>query len=671
MGDSATDEGTAMEDPIKRMEITHIDEVRRTSTTTAQWLLERANMAGTHPISHNNKLTFMIGGQEAFADIARSIAQAKESIDICCWGFDPGMELVRAGRSRWPRGETYGDLLIAAGKRGVKVRLLIWYDAVAVHTQNPCNMPGHTHGIDARRRGRPPSERQPNAGASLLQARMDLSIPGDAGLASQAVADLARRNYCMDWYDAAFGTRIGRELPKLENIEVRKFSGDAGAIAKSLEGETHRPSGVERQGMVRFGTLHQKPILIDFFHEEGRAAVGYIMGLNSLTDYWDTAAHKLDDPNREYEHVVGGVATPGCHHVKPLRDYACRIDGGRALLAIYHNFIKAWEPKAQFQSITGANGKERRPSMPEACLRKARPGDSTVQIIRTHPADGDKSIRDAYFQATDIATLATGYLYLENQYFQYTEWAQRLMKKRKAVMEKWTAVCGSCGKTPRDMPVMHVFIVIPRPERESMIPRTYDTLATLGQQDGMTGQSDMIRIMNEGPSTKAHVGVGQPIKVDLPQVVEDANRIEKPDEKMLETSYGLKVCTAMLNACDFADGKRRYREIYIHSKLLLINDVFITMGSANLNQRSMAVDCEINLATIAPDKASELRRQIWGQLTGGQVTGKSGSRADIAKAFSHWKKLMDTNWREKIAGHQISGFLLPFENERSSITRQG
>lgn len=46
----------------------------------------------------------------------------------------------------WPRGDTYGDLLIAAGKRGVKVRLLVWYDWGAVNTKNPCNMPGHTHG---------------------------------------------------------------------------------------------------------------------------------------------------------------------------------------------------------------------------------------------------------------------------------------------------------------------------------------------------------------------------------------------------------------------------------------------------------------------------------------------------------------------------------------------
>src|SRR5471032_908817 len=136
-----------MTDPLKRTETTHIDEVGREATSTVQWLLENRNKEGsiTHPITHNNKLTMFMGGEEGFADIADQIAKAEGSIDICCWGFDPGMELVRENSATWPRGETYGDLLIAAGKRGVRVRLLVWYDRMAVATKNPRNMPGHTH----------------------------------------------------------------------------------------------------------------------------------------------------------------------------------------------------------------------------------------------------------------------------------------------------------------------------------------------------------------------------------------------------------------------------------------------------------------------------------------------------------------------------------------------
>ena len=658
-----------MDDRIKRTETTHIDEVRRTSTSTTQLLLERDHMAGTHPISHNNKLTYLIGGEEAFADIAASIANAKESIDICCWGFDPGMELVRPSGGHWPRGPTYGDLLIAAGARGVKVRLLVWYDAVAVQFNNPRNMPGHTHGIDTVYLNRLASLRHADARKCLAETEQDLKDRValyqaqnrlDKEGVSKEIASIARARYCMNWYEAAFNGL-------LKNIEIRKRTGDADAISKSLSNETHQPShgarfGAERQGMVHFGTHHQKPILIDFFHDEGNAAIAYIMGLNSLTEYWDTAGHFLDDSRREYEAAAGVAATAGCQHLKPFRDYAFRIDGGRALVPIYNNFIKAWDRAASKRPDSSATVKAPRPRMPEACLRKARPGDSTVQIVRTQPEESDKSIRDLYFQATDQAALATGYIYLENQYFQYAEWAQRLLQKRKAVMEKWNASCASCGKTVRDMPILHVFIVIPVPEQAFMIPRTYETLATLGQQEGMTGQSSMIKERNQMLRTSPE---------HLPDVVQDANKIQKPSEKMLETTYGLKVCTAMLNACDFSRGKWRYREIYIHSKLLLIDDTFLTIGSANLNQRSMAVDSEINLGAIAPDKVSALRREIWAKLSGQQVTVDSCDKESITKAFATWRELVKSNNVNKKAGKRISGFLVSLEDKRSSTTCLG
>lgn len=96
-----------------RTEQVHIDEVSCKATSTIQWFAEDKNKkeSATHPITHNNKLTVLICGKDGFAAIAKDIAEARESIDLVCWGFDPGMELVRNGYS-WPRAETYGDLQI-------------------------------------------------------------------------------------------------------------------------------------------------------------------------------------------------------------------------------------------------------------------------------------------------------------------------------------------------------------------------------------------------------------------------------------------------------------------------------------------------------------------------------------------------------------------------------
>ncbi|MES2296121.1 MAG: phospholipase D-like domain-containing protein [Pseudomonadota bacterium] len=670
---------------IKRKEIAHVDEVTRTAKSSVQWFLEARNKDGSHPITHNNKLRMFICGEEAFADIADQIKRAKESIDICCWGFDPGMELVRRRGVVWPRGETYGDLLIAAGKRGVRVRLLVWYDSVAANSPgklNPRNMPGHTHGTH------PWMSRDGSNTADVLSAKNSIDIL-NAAVRKNKKLDAsplkAREEYCNTWYKLAFAGLLSR-------VHIRTRSGSAGDIERSLASEEMQPEVLsklegERAGMVHIGTHHQKPILIDFSFEGGGKSVGYVMGLNSLTDYWDTRDHKLDDPMREQLET----AEDSFQRMKPYRDYACRIERGAALIALHNNFVKAWDSsiddrtKQAEQECTSQTLECH--STPSTYARKAEPGDSTVQIVRTQPEENDKTIKEAYYQATDMATLASRYLYIENQYFQYEEWAKRLLNVRGKVIAGWKKGCATCGKSNEDMPIMHVFVVVPMPEREQMIPRTYDTLATLGQQNTMEGQVKLVDTVNE---TAAHLKKlsmhptmlrerGKPLRANyaFPKVVEHANNIAKPDPKILESQFGLKVSVAMLNTCEFADGAWHYREIYIHSKLMLVDDCFFTLGSANLNQRSMAVDSEINLLTDDRAMAMELRQQIWSQLSGGLATGGDGTPAAIAATFWDWNDTMNDNKTKKnakkldVAQKKLIGFLLPLNDTRSSTVRLG
>jgi phosphatidylserine/phosphatidylglycerophosphate/cardiolipin synthase-like enzyme len=253
------------------------------------------------------------------------------------------------------------------------------------------------------------------------------------------------------------------------------------------------------------------------------------------------------------------------------------------------------------------------------------------------------------------------------------------METRKKVIAGWKAGSAKAGKTMRDMPVMHVFIVIPVPERSEMIPRTYDTLATFGQQDGMTGQSQLIKNANEGfvPVMRDELGISTGYRPPAPEVVQHANRIDKPNIMTLENIFGVKVSVAMLQTCGLDQGIWRYREVYIHSKLLLVDDGFLTLGSANLNQRSMAVDSEINIATDDPTHARDLRRRVWMQHSGGLISGGSGAKEEIAKAFKKWVDLMKDNKRKKLSNSpdaiekKMVGFLLPLDDNRSSTMRLG
>jgi len=145
----------------------------------------------------------------------------------------------------------------------------------------------------------------------------------------------------------------------------------------------------------------------------------------------------------------------------------------------------------------------------------------------------------------------------------------------------------------------------------------------------------------------------------------------------LENTFGMQVSVAMLQTCGIDQDRWRYREIYIHSKLLLVDDSFLTLGSANLNQRSMAVDSEINIATDDPKHARDLRKRVWGQLSGGTIDGGNGKRSEITLAYARWMKLLSDNESKKnahssaAAERKMTGFLLPLRDNRSSTSRLG
>jgi phosphatidylserine/phosphatidylglycerophosphate/cardiolipin synthase-like enzyme len=71
----------------------------------------------------------------------------------------------------------------------------------------------------------------------------------------------------------------------------------------------------------------------------------------------------------------------------------------------------------------------------------------------------------------------------------------------------------------------------------------------------------------------------------------------------------------------------------------LIDDAFMTMGSANINTRSMQTDSELNIAHHRPEITKPLRDQQWAKYTGGRVT----SGMDLNDSFRAWTKLMKEN----------------------------
>jgi phosphatidylserine/phosphatidylglycerophosphate/cardiolipin synthase-like enzyme len=69
------------------------------------------------------------------------------------------------------------------------------------------------------------------------------------------------------------------------------------------------------------------------------------------------------------------------------------------------------------------------------------------------------------------------------------------------------------------------------------------------------------------------------------------------------------------------DGAMRYRPVYVHAKIGIVDDHWAIVGSANLNSRGMSHDAEMCVAIEQHAFASALRRILWAEHTGASLPG--------------------------------------------------
>lgn len=736
---------TAHVDPYKTQnpQTVHVDMRQRTATLTFQWMLEKSLSHPIHP--SGNALEFLIGGEAGFDRIAQDINAAQDSIDIICWGFDPGMALQREDPNTakpmpaypWAHGEPYGELLKRKAQAGVKVRLLVWYDKVGSIKQQ--SLPGYVDTDNSNTNVL--KLNSPLANGHRDRTWTETHRPHNQRHRSHVYPPHEQRlDYCTKWWRQA-------TCGQIPNLEVRCRNGVSDSVKRSLAEERLRPTTeasthggvIHEKGLLEdYATHHQKPVLIDYAYNNGAKAVGYVMGLNSVTDYWDSAEHLFDDPRRETDHLGAsdGVAQGAVKRGrpisrKPFSDYACRLEGP-ALAEVHRNFATAWNRAELLPQLLGPQGTKSQatrsaeldPKLVPSALAKRDLGlPMRVQVLRTQPEESytdaeqrwafDKSIKHAYFQATSFAR---NYLYVENQYFYYEEWVQHLTANRKA-FNRWVQAAGAKSQ---DVRLLHLFVVIPEPEDPGMIPRTYDTLKSLGQAQAMKGQDERYAEQDEvlkeqqkwdaryaalpasqrrvaegyggtGMAYAEHI-LGPRPTGETPDVLNaHAKQIEAPMadkdgvlyvkdafSKDKTLSLGLKVLAVKMVSQNPGGNTipERYRDIYVHSKLMMIDDCYATLGSANMNQRSMAADSEINVATDHIPTVRDLRQRVWGMQTGKDSRGiaMDGSVKAIKDAFDYWKSLAENN---KLAvdypkkSRPFTGHIVQLEDKRKSDHRYG
>lgn len=568
----------------------------------------------------------LINGKEAFTTLHEKIEKAEHSIDIAIWGFQPSMHLKRDGKSK-----CIGDLLIEKAKAGVQVRILVWSIPFKIQTFSEANM-GNAPGV------------------------FKGGVPGVTN---------AQRQYDRNWYLAREGKlhtldphasqNIQKSYPHLWELSKSSYQNNLKFKTRSVESQSNQYEDKElpenaKSTLRLFPSHHQKTVLIDY--EVPHKAVGFVMEHNMLDNYWD-----------DNSHISGKVSAPnqGKNVDTPLQDVSS-IVSGEVLWYINRNFCQSWD-KVSSEKL----GEKRKAlTFDKYPFNKSAGGTPLMaQILRTYDKPDIEDIKKIYLQNIKRVT---SYIYTENQYFRWPPLAEAFIKHWQNLRSK--------GR-PANMPI-HWFVVTNSSD-DGLGKGTYTTnkmLEKLGRQDVMPNvaltHTDRIEFLEASLGNNHAQGQGSASTIakwkrELAELKEsqkqrsgtreqsytkNAEEVrEKEFVKKLKKELGVKVHVCTLTASN------AWKEVYIHSKVTIIDDVFTVISSANLNTRSMQVDTELGIFTENGAVARKLRKDLWKLHTrdlhkANNAAGKFDNVANpdamndpnIAKiAFERWEKIMQIN----------------------------
>ncbi|HHX2509051.1 TPA: phospholipase D-like domain-containing protein [Neisseria subflava] len=589
------------------------------ATASMNWFLDSKESA---PVA----ATFrpLINGKEAFTTLHEKIEKAEHSIDIAIWGFQPSMHLKRDGKSK-----CIGDLLIEKAKAGVQVRILVWSIPFKIQTFSEANM-GNAPGVFKG---------------------------GVAGVTN------AQRQYDRNWYLAREGKlhtldphasqNIQKSYPQLWELSKSSYQNNLKFKTRSVEAQSNQYEDKElpenaKATLRLFPSHHQKTVLIDY--EVPHKAVGFVMEHNMLDNYWD-----------DNSHISGKVSAPnqGKNVDTPLQDVSS-IVSGEVLWYINRNFCQSWD-KVSSEKL----GEKRKAlTFDKYPFNKSVGGTPLMaQILRTYDKPDIEDIKKIYLQNIKRVT---SYIYTENQYFRWPPLAEAFIKHWQNLRSK--------GR-PANMPI-HWFVVTNSSD-DGLGKGTYTTnkmLEKLGRQDVMPNvaltHTERIEFLEASLGNNHAQGSASTIakwKRELAELKEEQKQRsgarersytknaeevrEKEFAKKLKKELGVKVHVCTLTASN------AWKEVYIHSKVTIIDDVFTVISSANLNTRSMQVDTELGIFTENGAVARKLRKDLWKLHTrdlnkANNAAGKFDNVANpeamndpnIAKnAFKQWERIMQRN----------------------------
>lgn len=614
----------------------------------------------------------LINGEEAFGAIYDKIENASSSIDIAIWGFQPSMYFKRKKDGKFLR---IGDLLIKMALNNVKVRLLVWsmWGDVQTTSEDAANL-GNKHYIGYGRAAKEISQEQMEYDAYWYEAirgefhttfdRIRNSPDGDSEKLDKIASELEEK------YKARFPYlwKISKDQERLKKIQYKNRRVTLfNDITNGGYSDKNLPWLAEL-ALSAASTHHQKMVLIDYKKPE--KAVGFVMEHNMLDNYWDRSTH-----------IYGNLeaANAGKNVNTPLQDVSSIVTG-EVLWDLNYNFCQSWDRDGFFDNRGYYDSSENLTQDRKGIQRSSfKPNPNMgmdgmtlqAQIVRTYDKPRVKDIMKVYLKNIQQTT---SYIYTENQYFRWPVLAEEFLSHWKNM------------RKGRPGPI-HWFVVTNSSDSGigSGTFTTNNMLKLLGRQDVMPNvarnvnleelETEKSRIALSNP--KGTLGVPGPLdetrkarikaldaeiesrkkdlenekqkikKGDIAEPEEDRQFTQKLGYEFKDTP-GIKahICTLVAD--------NAWQEVYVHSKVTIMDDTFTIISSANLNTRSMEKDTELGIILQTGEVARDLRKRLWSLHTKKNAAANPDGMHDYnvaEEAFDVWGQLMQKNREAKVSGN--------------------
>lgn len=479
--------------------------------------------------------------------------------------------------------------------------------------------------------------------------------------------------------------------------------------------------------LKKFKSHHQKTVLIDY--EDPDLAVGFVLEHNMVDNYWDDSNHSLKTtlpnkgknsptPLQDVSSIVTGQVLWDINH-----NFCQSWD---------RQNNKQWGKDPVDIGITGKRQSFTRDHyQPNPSLVD----DSKLvmaQIVRTYDQPNIEDIMKVYLKNIKQTT---SYIYTENQYFRFPPLVREFISHWETIKNNgrtegpihWFTVTNSSdeGIGAGTYTTNEMFKLLGRQEvmpgvareikreelgvelgkckvNQAILYNLAIRSPTSGERAALeekyeANEQEIKRIEKEianidlkqrkaeikqaEQKTQNNENIQHPNAIENQELSQEEANLTKELGYEISDTPGIKahICTLMPKDENGKyvhtykkNGKDTPAEVYVHSKVTIMDDVFTIISSANLNTRSMQVDTELGIIMECADVAEGLRKRLWDLHTNKNFAANPDDMHDYAvaeEAFRKWGELIKANKRSQKGNGVAKCALREFYRAAPSVSK--